>query len=268
MSSILVLGGCGYIGSALSRHLVGVGHDVQSVDLEQRGNAGNKHNLCVDYQKLSVNFLDDFQVVILLAAHSTVAACEEDPSGAVDNNLFGPIRLVRKLRGQKFIYASSGSTLSNTDFRSVYDATKAAFDRSVQYFYPGAIGLRLGTVCGPSPNIRGTMINGMVEAGMRQGKVSAVNPKTRRPILGIDDFCSSVEAAIGGAAKPGLHNLCSFNTTVGAAAEDVCEHLSCPMEVSHGPVGYDFEMKAVEWSSQKQTMTNIILGLIREYSHA
>ena len=44
-TSVLLIGGCGYIGSRLYRHLKGKGFAVDTLDLEWRGNFVNPDNI-------------------------------------------------------------------------------------------------------------------------------------------------------------------------------------------------------------------------------
>ena len=86
---ILITGACGYVGSALFAHLSAAEYTVDAVDLK----------LSKDYRDLTSAFLSDYDTIIHLAAHSSVAQCKKDQWGAVDNNLIGFIGLLAKLPG-------------------------------------------------------------------------------------------------------------------------------------------------------------------------
>ena len=61
MKKILLIGGCGYIGSALYLHLKKMNYDVHTVDLEYFGNFNGNQNLSnfkTDYDLLSKKYLD------------------------------------------------------------------------------------------------------------------------------------------------------------------------------------------------------------------
>src|ERR1700722_4243741 len=110
MYSVLLLGGCGYIGSAVRLHLEEQGMRVQSVDLELRGNPLNCKNLKADYRSLDRLFLQSFDTIVFLAAHASVSVVVEDPLGTIENNIVGFWQLLTKLDDrQRFLYASSGS---------------------------------------------------------------------------------------------------------------------------------------------------------------
>ena len=53
MKNILIIGGCGYIGSELYNFL-STSYNVDTVDLEWYGNFINKNNILGDYSDLSV----------------------------------------------------------------------------------------------------------------------------------------------------------------------------------------------------------------------
>ena len=94
---LLLLGGTGYIGSRLYRYLASRGVAVDTVDLELRGNRINLDNIRMDYRDLTAQFLSAYDVVVLLAGHSTVAQSLRDPYGAFENNLVKFAHLLGKL---------------------------------------------------------------------------------------------------------------------------------------------------------------------------
>jgi nucleoside-diphosphate-sugar epimerase len=253
VAKILGLGFCGYIGSRLHAHL-SQRHTVDSVDLEWRGNPGQVPNKKGDYRR--VQNVNDYDAVVLLAGHSSVAASRAQPMEAFQNNMAGLLGLACKMQGQPLIYASSASAygIRAGKYTNMYDLTKDAGDQAVRLLYAHAYGLRFGTVCGASPNMRwDLMINKMVGDAMRLGRVSVVNGAARRPILGFADLCSAVDAVLGGNLMPGIYNVGSFNSTVERIAQEVAGLLGVPVE--HSDVittpAYDFEMP----SSFRPTVT-------------
>ena len=72
----LIIGGCGYIGSSLFNFLQNKGLDVDTVDLEWFGNHSNSKNINIDYRNLTPSFLDRYDSIVLLAAHSSVRMCQ------------------------------------------------------------------------------------------------------------------------------------------------------------------------------------------------
>ncbi len=253
---LLLLGGTGYIGSRLYQYLASRGVAVDTVDLELRGNRINLDNIRMDYRDLTAQFLSAYDVVVLLAGHSTVAQSLRDPYGAFENNLVKFAHLLGKLAGQRFIYASSSSVYSgvggqavdeswNTfNFVNMYDFTKYACDAVSQMLYGNFYALRFGTVCGASENLRlGPMINKMVWSAVTQRRITVSNPEVRRPILGIEDLCRAVELIVRGDDRPGIYNLCSFNSTVAGIGQAVAEIIGCELEQGPPSPTYDFSME-------------------------
>ena len=86
MDKILLIGGCGYIGSRLFQVLSDK-HDVDSVDAEWYGNHINKLNVVKDFGTLTKDELTPYDVVILLAGHSSVKMCVDNAIPTLKNNV-------------------------------------------------------------------------------------------------------------------------------------------------------------------------------------
>lgn len=277
---VLIIGGTGYIGSALFRHLTAAGLTVDTVDQELRGNKVNGRNIRRDFQHLTASFLANYPTIVLLAAHSNVRQAIDDPYGAFDNNLVSFKNLLSKLHGQRLIYASSSSIYTGVggqivdenwktfNFMNMYDFSKYACDAISSLLYNNFYALRFGTVNGPSDNLRlDLMINRMVWSGLTRGKVQMANRHVRRPILGIVDLCRTVEAIVTGPETPGIYNVASFNTTVEEAATSVAGIIGCPIETLPDSPTYDFTMEVkklpdVFGVKPIQTMASLIQDLI------
>jgi nucleoside-diphosphate-sugar epimerase len=271
--SVLIIGGVGYVGSALFRGLTASGFEVDTVDQELRGNRVNGRNVRADFQHLTASFLGKYSTIILLAGHSNVGQSVKDPYGAFDNNLVSFKTLLSKLNNQRLIYASSSSIYTGVggqvvdenwktfNFMNMYDFTKYACDAVSQLLYKNFYALRFGTVNGPSENIRlDLIINRMVWSGLTKGKVQMSNPQIRRPILGISDLCRSVDAIVRGPDVPGIYNVAEVAHAVSAALDCEFEHL--PDSPS-----YDFSMHTNKLSDvykikPQDTLESIIQELI------
>jgi nucleoside-diphosphate-sugar epimerase len=244
---ILGIGFCGYIGSRLYGHLKKEGHEITTVDLELRGNFVNPENHKRDYRRTMS--CHGYDAVILLAGHSSVGACEVEPLEAFRNNLGGLVDLCGVLTQAgrpMLIYASSASVYSvrGGRYRNMYDLTKTVGDEAVRLLYgEHAWGLRFGTVCGASPNMRlDLMVNRMVHDALTRGVVSVRNPAVKRPILGMGDLCRGVSVILGGQMMPGVYNFASFNSTVGEIGFEVARLMGADVEELPPTPAYDFEM--------------------------
>lgn len=240
---ILLIGGCGYVGSALGNYLQ-KDHDITNVDLEWFGNYSTGQSINIDYKHLTESFLEQFNVVILTAGHSSVKMCDTDLQSSFYNNVLNFVNLTKKLTTQKFIYASSASVYGNTSASEIaednvnfspinyYDMTKLHIDHIIQLSNLDYYGLRFGTVNGPAPSIRtDVMINAMVNTAKQKGEIHVFNKDTRRSILGISDLCRAVEAIINNNKKAsrGIYNTASFTNTAGEIADAVGKIAGVPV---------------------------------------
>jgi UDP-glucose 4-epimerase len=235
---ILILGGTGYIGSALFLYLKKKNYIVDTVDIEWFGNIVNPKNIRKDFASLEKKLLDQYDIVILLAAHSSVAMCEDNMLPSFKNNIQNFVFLLEKLTHQKLIYASSSGVYGSAGVRlmsekedryvptNYYDLTKKTIDYYALLSGVECYGLRFGTVNGWSPNLRtDLMINKMIEAAKKTKKIHIFNSHVSRAILGITDLCRVMGTIIEADDKRGIYNIGSFNKTVKEIASDVAEML-------------------------------------------
>lgn len=280
LKKILIIGGCGYIGSSLYFYLTKKGYPVDTVDLEWYGNFSNPDNLKKDYSRLNKSFLKSYDVIILLAGYSSVAMCT-DMKKAFKNNVFNFIHLLNNLTDQKFIYASSSTVYGSLnvsyaieDFdrylpTNYYDLSKKEIDYYTQLSDVNYFGLRLGTVNGYSPNLRtDLMINKMYMSILKDKKLKIFNPKLRRPMLGMSDLCRVFETVIKKNKKQGIYNVASFNSDIGEIGREVAKNLKTKMEIVTGPVPlYDFTISSEKFKKEfnfkfTDTVTTILDSLI------
>ena len=250
MKNILFIGGLGYIGSSLVNRFSEYKEEYTCTILDTSwfGNYSSNHSevnfIQKDYDELSREELDEFDVVILTAAHSSVKMCTNAPFYSMKNNVFKHINLVNKLTTQKFIYMSSSSVYGNTDNLTVdenypistpnneYDLSKWIVDEYMKKTSLDYYGLRLGTVNGISPNLRtDIMINSMVNDAIVNNEIRLYITDIWRPILGITDLGRLIECIIKTDPNPGIYNVSSFNSTVKDIGEKVSKCLSIPCNI-------------------------------------
>lgn len=237
---ILVIGGFGYIGSALIAHLQNIGLDCVA--------NGNRQN---DYNNLSKDFLNKFDRIVLLAGHSSVPMCLGPIESPWLNNVVNFKNLLEKVNYNiPIIYASSSSIYSNSaDYQSTetdislecvnnYDLTKTVLDLyAYQQIAKGRciIGCRFGTVNGPSPVLRTElMINAMVYSALTKSQITITNKHVHRPILGINDLVAALETVLTTpidilSSVSGQYNMSSFNTTVEKISNKLGDMLGVPI---------------------------------------
>jgi nucleoside-diphosphate-sugar epimerase len=273
---ILLIGGCGYIGSKLYEELINNSYDVDTVDIEWFGNYVNKNNQKILYSELRESTLRNYQIIILTAAYSSVAMCEINPLASVVSNVNNFIQLLDKIsNGRKFIYMSSSSVYNGRFFASeetpineatnYYDLTKFFADLWAKISDKEFYGLRLGTVNGFSPNLRSDiMINKMVLSAKDSGKIEVYNPYNARPILGINDLCRAIIAIIEGDDRRGIYNLSSFDDMIGNIAEDVAKILNIPIYDMGENKAYDFSIRTVKFQKTYDFIFNDTIESIVE----
>lgn len=244
MTHCLIIGGTGYIGSRLYRELVSLDHTVETIDLEWFGNSVNPKNIRLDYRRLEPSIIANAKALILLAGHSSVGMAEGNFADCFENNVVNFQSLIERLKpDQKLIYASSASVYGYADgeacreddpafsANNAYDVSKHMIDLMAPLSDVEFYGLRLGTVCGYSPNLRtDVVINAMFSSARSAGHVKLFNPNARRSILGLSDLCKSVQRIIETPIDHrGLYNLASVSTTVREAAVAVANQLEVPV---------------------------------------
>jgi nucleoside-diphosphate-sugar epimerase len=253
--AVLILGGQGYLGASVGAHLRRVAIPACLIDTRPPDGPAGGSWRCQRFQDLTAEELSAFDSVVLLAGHSSVAACDRSPAEAFANNVTAFVDLVHKLRGQKLIFASTISVYVDTGGRlatesdplpdpvSYYDFHKQELERYARLAYPSSYALRLGTVCGPSPAIRTELLlNSLVWSALHKGYVEVANSSAHRPLLGVNDLCRAVEAIITRPVEPGCYNLASVNARIGEVAEYVATRFGVPCREVERPTRYDVQV--------------------------
>ncbi|ELZ14072.1 NAD-dependent epimerase/dehydratase [Haloterrigena salina JCM 13891] len=145
---VLITGGAGFIGSNLANHLA-EDNDVIAIDDEYLGTAENLES-SVDYRNRSVledDLPTDVDVVFHLAALSSYAMHEEDPTTGARVNVEGFVNVVDQARQDgcdTVVYASTSSIYGSqtepspedmpVSVNTGYEASKLARERYGEYF--------------------------------------------------------------------------------------------------------------------------------------
>jgi len=135
MKTILVTGGCGFIGSNFIRHFVEKGEDVYIVNLDKLTYAGNTQNLndipdsvytlvqgdiCDSNLVGSLFNTHRFDTVVHFAAESHVDRSIDGPAEFIQTNVVGTLNLLEKSRA----YCNS---TDNKDFRFLHVSTDEVY---------------------------------------------------------------------------------------------------------------------------------------------
>jgi nucleoside-diphosphate-sugar epimerase len=227
MKRILVTGGHGYIGSALIENLrSAVQLDICDISDGIEG----------DFAHVEVG---DYDVVINLAAYSSVKQCDDFPKLAWKTNVTSFESLLKRINGSQLLITASSATVYGVTEGSadenhviglpvkLYDTTKMINDFMTQTALASGkniVSLRFGTVAGASPHMRyDSVVNGMCSDAIKKGIVSVINPDVRRSILFLPDLIHAIRLILNFDANQsgGIYNLSSLNTSIREIAENV-----------------------------------------------
>ena len=220
---VLVIGGGGYIGSALVPKLLDAGYKVRILDMLMFGNEPLKDVL--DHQNLElvqgdfrqptqlVNAMQGVQSVIHLGAIVGDPACSLDESLTIDVNLLATrmiADLVKMYRIEKFIFASTCSVYGACDEIldersqvqpvSLYGHTKRAsekvlLDMADSTFTPTI--LRFGTIYGFSGRTRFDLVVNLLSAKAKiDGVITIQDGDQWRPFVHVQDAAKGVLAVL------------------------------------------------------------------------
>ncbi len=235
-ASVLLVGGCGYIGSYLFPRLKELGLDPAVCDHLTRQNPAGTPTVARDYSTLTESELAQFDAIVWFAGHSSVQQALADPQGALANNCLNLFSLAKKLKpSTKLIYASSGSLysapvgqpltpssesdLAHIPYQNAYDISKFAFDYLAENFLSNFYALRMGTLSGYSQNLRRELLfNAMSLSAATSGKVIVKNRDAYRTILFLEDLWLLVKALLTTDVAPGVYNVGSTSGTIGEFA--------------------------------------------------
>ena len=248
---ILVIGGGGYVGSALVPVLQERGYDLKVLDSFWFGNhlPPGTPVLQKDLFALTEDDMKGFSQIIFLAGLSNDPMAEFSPSMNFISNAAGPAYLgyIAKRAGiRRFIFSGSCSVYGYT-VDKLYDETSPAISS-----YPygisklqgessllqmagesfSVISLRKGTVSGYSPRMRlDLIVNTMFKTAIAKHEITVNNPAIWRPVISIQDTTAAYVRAVEASENiSGIFNVTSGNYTVGEVADLVKERLERDMD--------------------------------------
>jgi nucleoside-diphosphate-sugar epimerase len=286
MKKILVIGGAGYIGSSLVRHLREQQFDVTSMDLGWFGNVRTE-DLNVDFAQAGKSFYTMFSHVVLLAAHSSMAMCQDNYESAWANNVTNFSSLLSKLdKDQVLIYASSGSvygqggknrleSMSLASAQIEYDLTKQIIEQLAVGAQCKTVGLRFGTLGGFNNVARSDlMLNAMTISAKNNGYIQCFNGTNHRSILGINDCVRAIATIIEQdqlVEKTDIFNLASFSGSIESFATGSAKLLDVIVMVEDKITNkFSFELNCDRFINRfnftfNDTTESIITGLLENY---
>jgi nucleoside-diphosphate-sugar epimerase len=239
---ILVTGGAGYLGSALTPVLLEAGHHVRVLDALLFGGEGllgvfghprfelAKGDVRSDPDVSGA--LEDVDAVVHLAALVGEPACAADPAVTREVNL-GAVERILRLCGERrvgrFVFASTCSNYGITDTSTIADertplhpislyaetkveAERRVLDRSDRQV--AATVLRFATIFGLSPRPRfDLLVNELVRDAVCGREVMVYGPQAWRPFVHVADAARAILAVIGASERSVAGEV--FNVGVG-----------------------------------------------------
>ena len=255
---ILIIGGCGYIGSRLFNFFDRKLFSIKILDNENYGDPSKINNHKTDFKNLSINQLKKNDYIIFLAAHSSVKSCNDDINEAINNNIINTKKLIDKIKKIpkiNFIFASSAAiyngslkpakeeTVINFIPNQLYDISKFYIENYIIKQLKNYYILRFSTVSGYSPNQnKDLIINKMHFDSIENGKITVVNPNTKKSLLFIDDLCNAIIKIVKIKKKHmfGVYNLSSLNSKIGLIAKAIANFHKSKIIIKKGQTHYSF----------------------------
>lgn len=285
---ILIIGNNGFVGSKLT-DILSVDYDITGIDLCWFGQNLGK-SIVMDMADIDHNFLKDYELIICLAAHSSVGMGITDPAGAIRNNVVNMNRLVSLLSdNQKLIYASSASVYGSGQrdvteqsksyqLNNFYDITKQIFDDIALDAIKSSkniIGLRFGSIIGISPNTRTDIaVNNMIYTAHKNGKFWIANSDVYRSWLTVDDAVNAIHKIIlSDNFVSGIYNIKSFDCTIGDVAKNITKLTGYNYDIKNSVhTSYDFTISSKKledlynWKPTS-TLENTIISINNNINH-
>lgn len=250
---ILVLGGCGYIGSSLVNKLLeNKKNKVTVIDTQWFGKNLKKNKslkiIKSDIREINKISFKKIDTIIHLANIANDPAVDLNPTLSWDVNVLATKLIIEqaiKFKVKKFIYASSGSVYGVKKEKkvneylslnpiSVYNKTKMIAER-VLLSYKDKIKIyciRPATVCGMSPRMRfDVSVNMLALQAIKYKKIKVYGGNQIRPNIHIKDLVNLFIFIISKNIKPGIYNAGFENFSILKIARIISEIIECKINI-------------------------------------
>ncbi len=266
IKKVLITGGAGYVGSVLVPKLLQAGYQVLVYDLFIYGDGvfdGVRNHPALSFIKADIRDVDQLDqslrgvdAVIHLACISNDPSYELNPtlSKSINYDAFRPmVRLAKKHRVKRFVYASSSSVYGIKDDPEVtedlalepltdYSKFKALceqilLEEATDDFT--SLVLRPATVCGYSPRLRLDLtVNILTNFAFNKGEIQVFGGAQKRPNIHIQDMAELYIEALRWSHEKihkKIYNAGYENHTVEQLAETVRAEVGPHVQIRHVP---------------------------------
>ncbi len=251
MDSVLVTGGCGFVGANLVRRLTTNNYNVVVFDNLSRGSLEYLDGIDVNVVTGDIRNEKDIEKaiarvskVVHLAAFGSVVESIQDPQTNFDINACGTVNMLKqavKANIEKFVFASTGGALIGDAIPPVsenslprpispYGASKLCGEgyahAFAQSFGLNTIALRFANVYGPySGHKKGVITQFMQRIPKGEPLVIFGDGKATRDFLHVDDLCRGITSALEATTEPGevVHVASGVETSVSELAQSIIE---------------------------------------------
>ncbi|MFZ2956838.1 MAG: SDR family oxidoreductase [Candidatus Ozemobacteraceae bacterium] len=253
--NILLTGGCGFVGTVLTKKLLDEGHKVTVVDIMWFGNYLPDHkNLKVikeDIRNADRIPMAGVDAVLHLANVANDPCGDLNPKLTWEVNVLASMQLVERAIAHKvkqFIYASSGSVYGVKEEREVteelslipisdYNKTKMISERVLLSYRDSIIVqcIRPATVCGYSPRMRLDLsVNMLTMQALIRKKITVFGGDQTRPNIHISDMVETYLHFLQLREKAqGIYNAGFENLSIAEIADRVTKY--APAEIVTSP---------------------------------
>lgn len=250
---ILVTGGCGYVGTLLTRSLLEKGHEVVVFDVQWFGNFLEPHpKLEVvrgDIRDIDSVPMEGVEVVFHLANIANDPCSDLNSKMNWEVNALATMQLVEKAIDHgvsQFVFASSGSVYGVKEEPEVteelslvpisdYNKTKMISER-VLLSYQDRICLQIvrpATVCGYSPRMRLDLsVNILTSLALKNGKITVFGGDQTRPNIHIKDMVRVYHHFLDNPQVTGIYNAGFENVSIMDIAKRVQGKIEAEILVS------------------------------------
>lgn len=301
MSSVLVTGGAGFIGSHLVEALVKDGYEVTVVDDLSFGSLDNlqdvldesslsflKYDIVNECEKLH-QALEGVDIILHLAAIADVRFCQANPKRAFEVNVNGTLNLLECLkalqhRPEKLIYFSSSTVYGEPSKLptpetyppnpiSIYGVTKFTSESVISVYSKlmgfGSIVVRLANVVG-SRSTRGLVVDLVNQLRRDSYKLRVLGDgRQKKSYIHVEDVVSATIKIINEVNDEGyrVYNVGSIDAIdVMSVIKVVCEELGLSMESMD--VEFDNRFEGRGWPGDVRTMLLDVSKIEREVGWA